>query len=111
MHVEVCKYFDFPIRNKDWNGESIPVNRTRKIVFSCLLESDIPIDDLVEAVQIDLIDAQIQLSVKTCQALCHEKFLHLTHTFNPFNRGAVETDLMDQITQFQKHCHKTDPDG
>lgn len=111
MHVEVTKYFDFPIRNKDWNGETIPVNRTRKIEFSCLMESDVMIENLVEAVQIDLIDLQIQLSVKTCQALRHVRLLHLTHVYNRFNRKQVETDLQEQLTQFQKDCLKTDPEG
>lgn len=112
-HVEVCKYFDFPIRNKDWNGETIPngPTKSRKIEFSCLLEADVPIEDIVDAVQIDLIEQKITLSVKTCQALRHVKRLHLMHVYNRYNRGQVEKDFQSQLIQFQKDQAEEKPDS
>jgi hypothetical protein len=112
-HVEVCKYYDFPIRNKDWNGETIPngLTKSRNIEFSCRIEADIPIEDLVDAVQIDLIDIKITLAVKTCQALRHEKRLHLMHVYNRYNRKQMEKDLQMQLTQFQNEQHAEKPDS
>lgn len=62
----------------------------------------------MEAVEIELIDLQIQLSVKTCQALCHEGKMHLLYVLNKYNRGQVERDLQRQLEQQQKGYHFQD---
>ena len=50
LHVEVSKYFCFSAGNRQWNGNTIPADKTRKMEFSCLLEADIPIEEIVETV-------------------------------------------------------------
>jgi hypothetical protein len=75
------------------------------------LESDVPIEELVEAVQIDLIDAQVQLQVKTCQAIRHEDKMHLMYVSNKFNRKQVEVDLQEQLAQIQKDYYIQDKES
>jgi hypothetical protein len=108
LHAEVSKYIYFDVQTRQWTGETIPNGKTRKIPFNCLLESDIPIKELVEAVQIDLIDAQIQLYVKTCQAIRHQEKMHLLYVSNKFNRKQVETDLYEQLSKLQKDYYVQD---
>lgn len=108
LHAEVSKYIHFDVITRHWNGETIPNGKTRKIEFSCLVESDIPIEELVEAVQIDLIDARIQLHVKTCQAIRHYERMHLLYVSNKFNRKQVEKDLHDQLTKLQQDYYLQD---
>jgi hypothetical protein len=79
--------------------------------FQCYLESDVPIEELVEAVQIDLIDAQVQLQVKTCQAIRHEDKMHLMYVSNKFNRKQVEVDLQEQLAQIQKDYYVQDKES
>lgn len=111
LHTEVCKYFHFDLITRLWSGETIPNGKTRRIPFSCYLESDVPIEELVEAVQIDLIDAQVQLQVKTCQAIRHEDKMHLMYVSNKFNRKQVEVDLQAQLTQLQKDYYIQDKES
>jgi hypothetical protein len=44
LHAEVSKYIHYDVITRHWNGETIPNGKTRKIEFSCLMESDIPIE-------------------------------------------------------------------
>jgi hypothetical protein len=106
LHAEVMKYIHFNLITRHWNGETIPNGRTRKIPFSCLLEADIPIEELVDAIQIDLIDAQMQLQVKTCQALRHEERMCLMYVYNRYNKKQIERDLQDQLTKLQEDSDK-----
>ena len=111
QHTEVCKFFYFPGSNRQWNGNTIPEGRTRKIDFSCYLESDVEIPILVDAVQIDIMDLQVYLEVKTCQSISHESSLHLVRIYNKYNRGKLENDLQWQLQKFQEECHAVDPDS
>jgi hypothetical protein len=55
-HVEVQQYYDFPVETKAWVGRTIKAGKTRKMDFSFLMASNVPIELLVKAVGVDLID-------------------------------------------------------
>jgi len=110
LHVQVMNYFWFPPGNRMWNGNTIPVGATRKIEFSCLMEADVPIEDIVWTVGIDLIDLGIVLEVKTCQAIAHKSSMHFMYVNNKFNRAEFEASLMHQLKEFQESVYEFDPD-
>jgi hypothetical protein len=109
LHVQVTNYFWFPPGNRMWNGNTIPVNKTRKIEFCFLMEADVPIEEIVWTVGIDLIDLGITLEVKTCQAISHKSLMHFMYINNRFNRAEFEGSLMQQLAEFQKDVHEYDP--
>jgi hypothetical protein len=80
-HVLVEKYFKFFGTSKQWLGTTIPENKTRKIIFSFLL-SNVEIPEMVEAVTVYLMDHQLSLEYKSCQAISHEMQLHTVHVSN-----------------------------
>ena len=108
LHLDVCKYFKFHCQGKAWKGQTIPNRKTRKIEFIFLLESDKDIDELVEIVQIDLMDFQIDLYIKTCQSISHEDRLHLVRVSNSFSRLQVQQLLQDQLQSFQESVAEFD---
>ena len=75
-HVEVQQYFHFPDRTGIWLP-NIRQGRTHKIEWSCLVESDVPIRELVAAVAVDLLDHQIRIEYKECQSISTEDSLSI----------------------------------
>ena len=111
LHLEVCKHFKFHCQGNAWKGQTIPSGKTRKIEFSFLLESNRDIEELVDIVQIDLMDFQINLAVKTCQSISHEDRLHLLCVSNNFSRMQVQQMLQDQLQEFQESVAEFDKDS
>jgi hypothetical protein len=100
-HVVVEKYFKFFGNAKQWSGTSIPESKTRKIIFSFLLLSDVEIPEMVEAVTVDLMDHQLTLDYKSCQAISHEMLLHTVRVSNKFNVKAFQDVFQKQIEDVQ----------
>ena len=108
-HVLVEQFFYFHGARKQFNGLTIPENRNRKITFSFCLNADIDVAEIVDAVTVDLIDHQIELEVKTCQAVRHEDLMHLVGVHNKFNHKCLERELQRQLTELQMSEFKRDP--
>ena len=66
------------------------------------------IPTLVDAVQIDIMDLNVDLEVKTCQSISHESSLHLVQIYNKYNQGKLEKDLQWKLQKFQEDCHVFD---
>lgn len=81
------------------------------IEFACWIEADVPIEDIVKQIQIDLMDLQITLEVKKCQAISHESMLHIVCVSNKFNRAMFEIELRRQLKDFQEACYEFDPES
>lgn len=70
------------------------------------MEADVPIEDIVWTVGIDLIDLMVMLEVKTYQAILHKSLMHFVYISNKFNRAEFEAALSDQLTEFQKEVYE-----
>ena len=110
-HVSVEQFFFFHGPPMEFNGLSIPEGRTRKIEFGFCLNADIEIEEIVHAVTVDLLDHQMQLAVKTCQAASHESLMHIVRVHNKFNAQKFGQELQDQLTKLQLEEFKTNKDG
>ena len=110
-HVVVEQYFCFSGQRKQWNGQTIPEGKTRKISFSFCLNADIDIETIVDATTVDLIDHQLAIEVKTCQAISHESRLHFVRIHNKFNPETFGREISDQLTKLQKSEYKRDKDS
>jgi hypothetical protein len=84
-HVEVQQYYDFPVETKAWVGRTIKAGKTRKLEISFLMASNVPIELLVKAIGVDLIDLDIVLEYKDCQAIQSKARIHYTCILNKFN--------------------------
>ena len=101
-HVEVQQYYDFPVETKAWVGRTIKAGKTRKLDFSFLMASNVPIELLVKAVGVDLIDLDIVLDYKDCQAIQSEARIHYTCIQNKFNEASMTNFLYKRFKAIQK---------
>lgn len=109
-HVEVQQYYDFPGETKAWVGQTIKVGKTRKMEFSFLMASNVPIKLLVQAIGVDLIDLDVVLEYKDCQAIQSKACIHYTCIQNKFNEGSMSDFLYKHFKAIQKmefECDKT----
>ena len=58
-----------------------------------------------------MININIDLEVKTCQAISCESLLHLVCISNKFNRPMFEQDIQHQLAEFQKGWAECDEDS
>jgi hypothetical protein len=107
-HVKVEQFFYSPGGARQWYGPGIPANKTRKITFCFLLESNVPIEDMVDMVAVDMMDHHIILEYKTCQCISHESSLHLVRVYNKFSRPSVEKALQQQLANVQMEEYRRD---
>ena len=109
-HVEVQQYFHFPDGTEIWLP-NIRQGRTRKIEWSCLVESDVPIRELVAAVAVDLLDHQIQIEYKECQAISTVDRLSICCVKNTFQAMSVEEELRKEFTEIMEEEFNRDPNS
>lgn len=110
-HVMVERYFFFEGTARQWDGRFIPESKTRKITFSFLLLSDVDVEAMVEAVTVDMMDHQITLEYKTCQAISHEFRLHAVRVYNRFNVRSFQEMFQRQIEDIQAEQYLHDEEG
>jgi hypothetical protein len=108
-HVEVQQYYDFPVETKAWVGRTIKAGKTRKMEFSFLMASNVPIELLVKAVGVDLIDLDVVLEFKDCQAIQSEARIHYTCIQNKFNEDSMTKFLYKRFKAIQKMEFARDP--
>jgi hypothetical protein len=108
-HVEVQQYYDFPVETKAWVGRTIKAGKTRKMEFSFLMALNVPIELLVKAVGVDLIDLDIVLEFKACQAIQSEARIHYTCIQNKFNEDSMTKFLYKRFKEIQKMEFARDP--
>ena len=110
-HVEVEQYFYTPGEPKQWYGPSIRAGKTRKILFTFKLESDIEIDKLIRSVAVDMMDHHIQLEYKTCQAIDSENSLTFVRIYNKFSPSAFQKAVQSHLEDIQTREFNTDKDS
>jgi hypothetical protein len=108
-HVEVQQYYDFPVETKAWVGRTIKQGKTRKLEFSFLMASNVPIELLVKAIGVDLIDLDVVLDYKDCQAIQSEARIHYTCIQNKFNEESMTKFLYKRFIAIQKMEFERDP--
>ena len=106
-HVEVQQYFHFADGMEIW-VPNIRQGRTRKIEWSCLVESDVPIRELVAAIAVDLLDHQIRIEYKECQAIMTVDRLTICCVKNTFEAVSVEEELRREFTEIMQEEFKRD---
>jgi hypothetical protein len=84
-HVEVQQYYSFLMETNAWVGRTIKAGKTRKMEFAFLMASNVPIELLVNVIGVDLIDLDVILEYKDCQAIQSEARIHYTCIQNKFN--------------------------
>jgi hypothetical protein len=104
----MSQYFFFPGEAKQWIGRTIKEGRTRKLDFTMLVASDVPIKELVEAVQIDLIDHEIQLEYKDCQSIASENRLTFLCISNKFSEESMSLFIQKRLQEIQRREHSRD---
>ena len=107
-HVVMSQYFVFPGEAKQWIGRTIKEGKTRKLEFTMLVASNVPIKELVEAVQIDLIDHEVQIEYKDCQSIASENRLTFLCMSNKFSEESMSLFIEKRLQEIQKREHARD---
>lgn len=110
-HVEASLYFDFPVENKMWVGRTIEEGKTMKLEFSFLVASNFPIQLLVSAVGIDLIDHGLIIEYEVCQAIQSEACIHCLWTQNKFSEDSMTKFLFKRFLAIQKRVYTCNKDS
>ncbi len=107
-HVVMSQYFAFPGEAKQWIGRTIKEGKTRKLEFTMLVASNVPIKELVDAVQIDLIDHEVQIEYKDCQSIASENRLTFLCMSNKFSEESMSLFIEKRFHEIQKREYNRD---